>query len=117
MNDGAQTPGDNGTLAAVALDQEGFLRDLADWTPELAALLARAEGIDLSTRHWEILEIARDYYARFGISASMRVLVGQVKKQLGADKGRSLHLMLLFPDRPARKISRIAGLPKPLNCD
>ena len=47
----------------------------------------------------------------------MRILVRRVRDTVGAEKGRSIHLLRLFPDRPARKISKIAGLPKPTNCD
>jgi len=36
--------------------------------------------------------------------------------KLGADKGRSIYLMSLFPGSPAKLGSKIAGLPKPDNC-
>ena len=36
--------------------------------------------------------------------------------KLGADKGRSISLLSLFPGSPAKLGSKIAGLPKPDNC-
>ena len=102
--------------AAVALDEHGFLRNVADWTPALAERFEPEEGIALTPAHWEIIELLRRYYARFDSSPAMRALVKFVRLELGADKGRSIYLLKLFPGSPARVASRIAGLPKPANC-
>ena len=98
-------------------DNEGFLRSLADWNEDVARELAALEGIDLTVEHWEIIEIARSFHADFALSPAMRVLVKRARDRLPPEKGRSVHILKLFPDRPARKISKIAGLPKPTNCD
>lgn len=102
---------------SVEVDKEGFLKDLSDWSPKIAAELAAQYDIELATEHWEILDTVRGYYERYHISPAMRVLVKVVKEKLGPEKGRSIHLLLLFPERPARLINQIAGLPKPDNCD
>jgi tRNA 2-thiouridine synthesizing protein E len=103
-------------LPATAFDREGFLRELGDWTPAVAEQIAAAERISLSPAHWEILQLLRDYYARFDSAPSMRPLVKYVAQQLGPDKGNSLYLLRLFPGSPAKLGSKIAGLPKPDNC-
>lgn len=97
-------------------DKEGFLRRLQDWTPELAGEIARREGLQLTDAHWEILWLLRDYYREFDSSPAMRPLVKYCALKLGADKGRSVYLMSLFPGSPAKIGSKIAGLPKPDNC-
>ena len=48
--------------------------------------------------------------------AAMRPLVKYCAARLGADKGRSIYLISLFPGSPAKLGSKIAGLPKPDNC-
>ena len=100
----------------VALDPEGYLVDLDDWTPAVARAMAEEEGRELTEEHWEVIEVLRVFYARFEASPAMRPLVKAVAQSLGPDKGRSLHLMKLFPDSPARVAARLAGLPKPANC-
>lgn len=100
----------------MVFDEEGFLRELEDWTPAVAAQIASAEGIELSTEHWEVIELLREYYRRFEASPANRALVKFTAQQLGADKGRSIYLMSLFPGSPAKIGSKIAGLPKPDNC-
>lgn len=101
----------------INVDNEGFLRNLSDWNEEVAAELARRDGIELESDHWEIIYLAREYYDTYRISPAARVLVKVVGERLGAEKGRSIHLMKLFSGRPARLVNKISGLPKPANCD
>lgn len=99
------------------LDKEGFLRDLSDWSPDVAQVLAKNEEIVLSDEHWQIIDLVRDYYHQYQISPATRVLVKTMKKKLGEEKGNSIYLMKLFTGKPAKLVSKIAGLPKPQNCD
>jgi tRNA 2-thiouridine synthesizing protein E len=103
-------------LTASAFDKEGFLRDLEDWAPAVAVQIAAMEGLELTAAHWEIIDLLRSYYAEFDSSPAMRPLVKYCALKLGADKGKSIYLMSLFPGSPARIGSKIAGLPKPENC-
>ena len=36
---------------SIALDKDGYLLDLADWSPQVASALAAVEGIELSPEH------------------------------------------------------------------
>lgn len=103
-------------LGPDAFDQEGFLRDLGDWSPDVAEQIASAEGIALDEAHWEVISLLRAYYQEFDSSPAMRPLVKYAALKLGADKGKSIYLMSLFPGSPAKIGSKIAGLPKPDNC-
>lgn len=104
-------------MNALQLDKEGFLRDLSDWDESVAVELAASEGIDLTDDHWHIINIVRRYYDEYHISPATRVLANIVGQELGAEKGRSIYLMQLFSGKPAKLVSKIAGLPKPPNCD
>ena len=97
-------------------DRDGFLRRLQDWSPEVAEQIAAAEGLELSSEHWEIITLLRKYYQRFEASPAMRALVKFTAQELGPDKGRSIYLLSLFPGSPALLGSKIAGLPRPENC-
>nr|WP_298248480.1 TusE/DsrC/DsvC family sulfur relay protein [uncultured Halomonas sp.] len=101
---------------SIPLDPEGYLVDMSEWSPEVAERLAQEEGIVLTEEHWEVIRVLRDFYARFEQAPAMRPLVKAVGQALGAEKGRSLHLMRLFPESPAKVGARLAGLPKPANC-
>ncbi|MBC3386376.1 TusE/DsrC/DsvC family sulfur relay protein [Pseudomonas sp. SWRI12] len=101
---------------AIALDKDGYLVDLDDWSAEVATALAAAEDIDLSPEHWEILELLRGFYDEFQLSPATRPLIKYTALKLGADKGNSLHLNRLFKGTPAKLAAKLAGLPKPTNC-
>lgn len=101
---------------AVALDQDGFLQELADWDEQVAGALARQEGIELTAEHWEILRLLREFYAEFQLSPATRPLIKYTALKLGPDKGNSLHLNRLFQGKPAKLGAKLAGLPKPSNC-
>jgi tRNA 2-thiouridine synthesizing protein E len=103
-------------MSEISFDKEGFLRHLDDWSPEVAALIAEREGIELTDAHWEIIELLREFYRRFEASPANRALVKFTGLELGPEKGRSIYLMALFPGSPAKIGSKIAGLPKPDNC-
>ncbi|GAB3481434.1 TusE/DsrC/DsvC family sulfur relay protein [Marinomonas epiphytica] len=98
------------------LDEEGYLLNLVDWTPELAQHLALEESLSLTDEHWEIIYLLREFYQEFEVSPAMRPLVKAVSKKLGPEKGRSIYLMRLFPGSPPKLAAKIAGLPKPANC-
>jgi len=100
----------------IALDKDGYLRNLADWGPEVADGLAQSSSIYLTEAHWEILDTLREFYRKTGLSPAMRPLVKLIANELGPDKGRSIYLMKLFPGNPALLASKFAGLPRPTNC-
>ncbi|WP_454864889.1 TusE/DsrC/DsvC family sulfur relay protein [Pseudomonas rhizophila] len=101
---------------AIALDKDGYLADLNDWSAEVATALAAAEDIQLSPEHWEVLELLRGFYNEFQLSPATRPLIKYTALKLGTDKGNSLHLNRLFKGTPAKLAAKLAGLPKPTNC-
>ena len=103
-------------LPSSAFDKEGFLRNLSDWEPAVAEQVARADDLELTHAHWEIVHLLREYYQEFDASPAMRPLVKYCRIKLGPDKGKTIYLMSLFPGSPAKLGSKIAGLPKPDNC-
>ncbi|MDH0892671.1 MULTISPECIES: TusE/DsrC/DsvC family sulfur relay protein [unclassified Pseudomonas] len=100
----------------IALDKDGFLVELADWSPATAEVLAAREDMQLTAEHWEIIELLRAFYAEFQLSPATRPLVKYAALRLGLEKGNSQHLNRLFKGTPAKLAAKLAGLPKPTNC-
>jgi len=91
------------------VNEEGFLTVPAEWNEELAPLLAAQIGIDLTDRHWEVLRFLRVDFAETGETATLR--------RVAARSGVPVkELFALFPQKPAKKMAYIAGLPKPHGC-
>jgi tRNA 2-thiouridine synthesizing protein E len=101
---------------SIALDKDGNLEDLNDWSHPVAEALALQADIALTPEHWEILELLRAFYTEFQLSPATRPLVKYTALKLGAEKGNSLHLNRLFNGTPAKLAAKLAGLPKPTNC-
>lgn len=101
---------------SIEHDEEGFITDISVWSKELAEFLADAENIEMTDEHWEVVNFLRDYYNEYQIAPAIRVLVKQMKKAFGPEKGNNKYLYQLFPYGPAKQACKIAGLPKPTGC-
>lgn len=95
----------------VELRADGRLAHSADWSPELAVELAAQDGLTLSDRHWDIINIMRDYYHEYNISPILKLLRREVAKKLGAERALDDSLYALFPNGVQHQGSRIAGIP------
>lgn len=100
----------------IPTDEEGYLENLSDWQPEVAELIAETEGLELTESHWEIINLLRQFYQEFELSPAMRPLVKYIGIHLDKEKAKSIYLMQLFGESPAKLASKLAGLPKPTNC-
>lgn len=100
----------------VEVDEDGYMTNLDDWTKDMATAMAQKDGITLSDSHWEIINFLRDYYQKYQIAPMIKILVKEVGKVMGPDKGNTKYLYELFPDGPAKQACRYAGLQKPTGC-
>ena len=101
---------------SVECDEQGFIKDLADWSAPLAQLIAAQEQIILGDDHWLVLNELRKFYQEFEQSPSMRVFSRLLKQSIGEQYASSMRLMQLFGESPVKMACKIAGLPKPRNC-
>ena len=92
------------------------MEDISQWTTDVANFLADEEKVEMTDEHWEVVNFLRDYYNEYQIAPAIRVLVKQMKKAFGPEKGNNKYLYELFPYGPAKQACKIAGLPKPTGC-
>ncbi len=92
----------------VNLTDEGYLEDYTQWNKEIAKEIAREEEIELTDKHFQILDFLRKKHGE-GAELTIR----KVGKSGIAD---IKELYKLFPGGPLKKSSRIAGIPKPTSC-
>lgn len=93
----------------VNVNDEGFLTVYEEWNEEIAETLAAQIEIELTPRHWEVIHFLREDYKKEGESSTSRHTQTAggfpIKEQF-----------VLFPKKPAKKMTYIAGLPKPKGC-
>ena len=102
------------TLASIAgravhVNEEGVLTEFDEWDEALAAELAANIGLALCDEHLAVLRFVREDYRARGESPTLR----RVSSVGGFDTKR---LFVLFPKKPAKKMSYVAGVPKPVGC-
>jgi TusE/DsrC/DsvC family sulfur relay protein len=93
----------------IHVDDEGFMTDPDEWSEPLATSLAAQIGIELTDEHWRAIRFLREDFAREGETATLRRIsvVGGIPTKT---------LFQLFPQKPAKKLAYVAGLPKPHGC-
>ena len=93
----------------VVVDDEGFMTQYDQWDEDIAAALAAAIDVDMTDEHWKVIRFLREDFKAKGETPTIR----RVSTAGGVDTKR---LFQLFPKKPAKKMSYIAGLPKPHGC-
>lgn len=93
----------------VVVDDEGFMTQYDQWDEDIAAGLAAAIDVDMTDEHWKVIRFLREDFKAKGETPTIR----RVSTAGGVDTKR---LFQLFPKKPAKKMSYIAGLPKPHGC-
>ena len=94
----------------VDIDDEEFLTNPAQWNEDIAVALAKEIGIDpLTEEHWQVIKFLRTDYEAQGETPTLR----RVATAGGVEMKK---LYQLFPKKPAKKMSYVAGLQKPTGC-
>ncbi|MET0014826.1 MAG: TusE/DsrC/DsvC family sulfur relay protein [Sedimenticola sp.] len=99
------------TLEATA---NGYLVNQEDWSEDVAAVIAEAEGVTLSDKAWDIINFLRDeYFNNGGNQPNERNMVKHFKGVwTDLDKVDTKALYVHFPMGPAKQASKVAGLPE-----
>jgi TusE/DsrC/DsvC family sulfur relay protein len=98
------------------IDEDGYLVDWQAWKEGMAGVMAAQDGLTLTDAHWEIIKFLREYFMKFQIAPMIKILVKEIGKAMGPEKGNTKFLYELFPAGPAKQACRYAGLPKPTGC-
>jgi len=98
------------TYAGVSVDvtDDGYFTDPSQWTKEIAVAIAKEEGLELTDKHYEMLEYLRNKQA-----AGDQLTIRGINKS-GVVDVKTFYQM--FPGAPLKKSTKIAGIPKPTSC-
>ena len=90
----------------------GYLVDPDDWSRELAEHMAAQEKIELTPRHWDVIEFLRDEYFNNNQSAPNTRAILKAMADKWGEKIEQRTLYDLFPLDPSKQGGRIAGVPE-----
>ncbi len=99
--------------AEIATTDSGFLENLEDWSEDVARVIAADEQLELSERHWDLINFLREEYINNGGNQpNTRNLVKAMSKAWDDRSVNAKTLYDLFPGDPSKQGGRIAGLPE-----
>lgn len=98
------------TIAGVEVNvtEDGYMENMTQWNKEIAKEIASEVGIELTDKHFEVLN-----YLREKTIAKEQLTIRGVGKSGIVDIKQ---LYALFPKGPLKFSSKIAGIPKPSSC-
>ena len=98
------------TFAGVTVDvtDEGYLISSSQWTRQIGIEIAKEEGIELTEKHFAVLDFLRERQQK-GENLTIRSVGNSGIVDIKGFYG-------LFPGAPMKKAAKIAGIPKPSSC-
>ncbi len=101
------------TVAGNELEtnDDGFLLE-PNFSEEAVSVIAAAEGIELTPKHWEIITYMREQYREHGHTPNFRNMLKDINEFWPEADSKALYD--LFPMGPAKQAAKVAGLPQPL---
>jgi dissimilatory sulfite reductase related protein len=92
----------------ISVNEEGFMTDFKQWDKEVGTALAKDANIELTPRHWEVLNYLQNEYRN-----ESPLSIRRIGKSGVVD---IKEFYQLFPTAPLKTSSKIAGIPKPASC-
>ena len=98
----------------IETDDEGYLLDPADWSPELAKVITGVENMELTKERLEIVQFVREHFEERECIPELRTLLKTLRDRHGKEKATRKYVYELFPYGYGQQACKIAGMRKPL---
>ena len=96
----------------IEANDNGYLIDLQQWNEDVARAIAAADDLELTDKHFDVLNYLRDEYINNGEhQPSDREMLKGMGEIWGTRVG-SKEMYELFPNQPSKQAGKIAGLPE-----
>ena len=96
----------------IETTDNGYLADHMAWDEDVARALAEAEGLELTDKHWDVMNYLRDEYINNGGNQPNDRNMNKAMSDIWGHKVSSKELYDLFPGKPSKQAAKVAGLPE-----
>jgi tRNA 2-thiouridine synthesizing protein E len=97
---------------SIETTPSGFLVNVEDWSEGLAEIIAEQEGVQLTEKHWDLINYLRDEYINNGGNQPNTRNIVKAMSDKWNEKIGQKDVYELFPKDPSKQGGRIAGLPE-----
>lgn len=98
----------------IETTEMGYLVNTEDWSEEVASAIADLEALELTSKHWDVINHLRDeFFNNAGNQPNTRKMVKYFEKLWG-EKIDAKVLYDLFPGDPSKQGRKISGLSESL---
>ena len=95
-------------------DAEGYLFQTGDWDEDIAAEIAREEGVELDDTCWVAINFIREFFSEHDIAPDVRHLISHMASENQCSKKEAKKLVFdMFPYGYVKQACKIAGMKKP----
>ena len=96
----------------VEVGANGYLVNVEDWNEDVAKVMAEIEGIELTDKHWDLINFLRDEYINNGGNQPNTRNIVKAMSDKWNEKIGQKDVYELFPKDPSKQGGRLAGLPE-----
>lgn len=96
----------------VEVGANGYLVNVEDWNEDVAKVMAEIEGIELTDKHWDLINYLRDEYINNGGNQPNTRNIVKAMSDKWNEKIGQKDVYELFPKDPSKQGGRLAGLPE-----
>ena len=97
---------------SIETTENGYLVNHNDWNEEVAIELAKIDGLELTEKHWDVMNYLRDEYINNNGNQPNDRNMNKAMSEKWGHKVSSKELYDLFPGKPSKQAGQIAGLPE-----
>lgn len=97
---------------SIEVNANGYLENIDDWSEDVAKVIAESEGVELTDKHWDLMNYLRDEYINNGGNQPNTRNIVKAMSAKWDEKIGQKDVYELFPKDPSKQGGRIAGLPE-----
>ncbi len=98
--------------ATIETNEAGHLLELSDWSEDLAHVIAAADGIELTEKHWDLIKFLREEYLENNQTQPNTRKIVKAMSEAWDEKISQRDVYALFPGDPSKQGGKISGLPE-----
>jgi len=92
---------------SLEVNENGFLVHTDEWSVAIAEYIAKGDGLEMTSFHWEVVNFLREYYRLYQIAPMVKVITREIGKKFGVKKAIPNICLSSFQAAPRSRPARL----------